>query len=136
MIRRGGPNRVEDLQIDLRDDLDRAARSGGTGSPAEDCGHRDRARNPGGRLDQIPPRDVSARHRLLALPHFPPPCLVLPPYSYLATSMIDCGTRAKEEETLQWVFSEGFDAYCPRSNGHYYKFEIANHGGRLTVTPP
>jgi hypothetical protein len=35
---------------------------------------------PAAGADQIPPRDVSARHRLLARPHFPPPCLVLPPY--------------------------------------------------------
>jgi hypothetical protein len=34
---------------------------------------------------------------------------------------------------VHWAFSEGFDAYCRDGR---YKFELANHGGRVTVTPP
>ena len=34
---------------------------------------------------------------------------------------------------IRWVFSEGLDAYCRDGR---YKFELANHGGIWTVTPP
>jgi hypothetical protein len=34
---------------------------------------------------------------------------------------------------VRWIFSEGFDAYCRDGR---YKFELANHGGIWTVTPP
>ncbi|MGH7028908.1 MAG: hypothetical protein ACREE9_04610 [Stellaceae bacterium] len=33
----------------------------------------------------------------------------------------------------RFVFSEGYDVYC---RGGRYEFELANHGGQWTVTPP
>src|SRR5271165_4720208 len=52
---RGGPNGVEDLQIDLRDHPDRAAGISGVRSLADHSGHRHGTHGPRSSLDQLPP---------------------------------------------------------------------------------